>query len=99
MVGSGMFAIASQINLSTSINNPDYPFEIDHRDSSKADSDLLVLKPTQWGYCINKIFLFILGVTLLLGFTLIKNNIYMFVLSTIGLGFHLALLNYVYFKV
>jgi len=40
-----------------------------------------------------------LGVILLLAFNLIKDNIYMFILSTIGLGFHLALLNYLYFKV
>ncbi len=99
MVGSGLFGIASQINLSTLLIKLDYPFEIDHRNLTKGDSEIFLLKPSHLGYYINKIFLFILGLILLFGFTMVKNNIYMFILSTIGLGFHLALLNYVYFKV
>jgi hypothetical protein len=41
----------------------------------------------------------ILGVVLLCSFTLVNNNIYMYILSIIGFGFHLAFLNYLYFKV
>ncbi len=34
-----------------------------------------------------------------MSFTLVTNNVYMLIFSTVGLGFHLALINYVYFKV
>jgi hypothetical protein len=53
----------------------------------------------QWGYVINKGFMWILGIVLLCSFTLVSNNIYMYILSTIGFGFHLAFLNFVYFRV
>ena len=59
----------------------------------------MVIEPIQWGFYINKVFMLILGLILLCSFTFVQNNIYMYILSTIGFGFHLALLNFVYFKV
>lgn len=53
----------------------------------------------EWGSWINRGFMLILGVVLWCSFTLVRNNIYMYILSTIGFGFHLAFLNYIYFKV
>jgi hypothetical protein len=72
---------------------------MDRKESGKRDGEVIVIGPIQWGYYINKGFMLVLGLVLFFSFTFVQNNIYMYILSTIGLGFHLALLNFVYFKV